>query len=312
MTRIALIAGLLLAPAAVLAATDSGPYVVVLGIAQDGGYPQAGTKDHPAWADPSLRRHVSCLALVDPDAGTRWIFDATPDFKLQLRHLDEIGPSDDTPGLQGIFPTHAHTGHYTGLVHLGREMMGATGVPVWAMPRMHDFLGTHLPWRDLVERGNIELRRLSSGRATRLNRRLTVTPIPVPHRDEYSETVAFRIHGPERTVLYLPDIDKWERWDAWNGEGEIERQIAAVDVAYLDGTFFADGEIPDLRMEEIPHPFIQESMERFSKLPPRERRKIRFIHLNRTNPAIRNDSEARRTIEAAGFGVATEGERQPL
>ena len=117
------------------------PFVVVLGIAQDGGYPQAGSKpDHPAWRDPSLRRLVSCLGLVDPRGGQRWLFDATPDFKQQLHRFDVASPRAQTPGLDGIFLTHAHVGHYTGLMHLGKEILGAAGVPVWAMPRMHGFL----------------------------------------------------------------------------------------------------------------------------------------------------------------------------
>jgi pyrroloquinoline quinone biosynthesis protein B len=292
--------------------TTTAPWAVVLGIAQDGGYPQAGTKQHAAWEDSSLSRRVTCIAIVDPASGERWMLDVTPDFKAQLRHLDELAPHPDTPGLAGLFPTHAHTGHYTGLLHLGHEMMGADGAPVFALPRMRAFLESNLPWRDLVERRNISLRPLSAGVELQLNDRLRLVPLLVPHRDEYSETAAFRIEGPGRSLLYLPDIDKWERWDEQAGAGEIERQIAAVDVAYIDGTFYGDGEIPDRSMADIPHPFIAESLERFASLPATERRKIRFIHLNRSNPALEPSSEIRTLIVAAGFGLAEEGERQPL
>lgn len=287
-----------------------GPYVVVLGVAQDAGYPQAGTQEHPAWADTSLRRLASCLAVVDPESSERWLFEATPDFKEQLHRLDEIAPREEVPGLAGIFLTHGHIGHYTGLVHLGREAIGARAVPVYAMPRMKAFLEGNGPWELLVRLGNVALRPLADLETVRLNPRLAVTPILVPHRDEYTETVAFEIRGPRRAVLFLPDIDKWERLD---GEGRsIEQILARVDVAYLDGSFFEDGEIPGRDMSEIPHPFIEESMARFSKLPVAERRKIRFIHLNRTNPAIRPDSEARKRIAEAGFGLARELEKVDL
>ena len=288
------------------------PFVVVLGIAQDGGYPQAGTKDHPAWDDPSLRRRVSCLALVDPETGERWLFDATPDFKEQIRALDVIAPHAERPGLAGIFLTHAHVGHYAGLLHLGREVLGTTEVPVWAMPRMESFLRRNGPWSQLVDLRNIVLRPLQSGVTVRLNERLSVTPFEVPHRDEFSETVGYRIEGPQRSIFFLPDIDKWEEWDRENGARAVERMIGSVDIAYLDGSFFADGEVPGRLMSEIPHPFVTESLERFGSLPSLERAKIRFIHLNRTNPAIVEDSPEQAAIRAAGLELAVEGEKQPL
>jgi pyrroloquinoline quinone biosynthesis protein B len=282
----------------------------VLGIAQDGGYPQAGCRREccaRAWRDASLHSGVSCLGIVDPATGQRWLLDATPDFPQQLRALDELAPATSVPGLAGIFLTHAHIGHYTGLMHLGREAIGARNVPVYAMPRMREFLVSNGPWDQLVRLENIELRALSADEPVALNERLTATPVLVPHRDEYSETVGFRIEGPNHSVLYIPDIDKWERWNR-----PIEKLIAEVDVAYLDGTFFAEGEIPGRSMAEVPHPFIEESMQHFAGLPTAERAKIRFIHLNHTNPALRADSPARREIERAGFRVAEIGERVGL
>src|SRR5688500_8675918 len=80
-------------------ALPAAPFAVVLGIAQDGGYPQAGTKPGPVWSDPSQRRLVACLGIVDAASGERWLVDATPDFPLQLHRLDEIAPVAGTPGL---------------------------------------------------------------------------------------------------------------------------------------------------------------------------------------------------------------------
>lgn len=292
---------------------ENAPYVMVLGIGQDGGYPQAGTKEHPAWDDPSLRRMPACLALVDPVSGERWLFEATPAFKEQLHRLDVAAPREERPGLDGIFLTHGHMGHYVGLVHLGREAIGARQVPVYGMPRMREFLSTNGPWDQLVRLENIVLKPLADQKPVQLNERLRVTPFLVPHRDEYTETVGYKIEGPNRSILFIPDIDKWEAWDDWEpSPGRIEDWIAGVDVAYLDGTFFKDGEIPGRAMEEIPHPFIEESLERLGKLPAEEKAKVVFIHLNRTNPAIVIGSEAEQSIEGAGFRVARELERAPL
>jgi len=289
------------------ATASEDPYVVVLGVAQDGGVPQAASSDHPGWDDPTRRRLAVSLGLVDPVTNERWMFEATPDFRRQLQRLDALHPVETRPGLAGIFLTHAHIGHYTGLMFLGHESTGASEVPVYAMPRMGEFLAGNGPWSQLVAYENITLRTLEDGVPVPLNDRLTVTPFLVPHRQEFSEVVGYRIDGPRRSVLFIPDIDGWEEWDA--AGTRIEDLLADVDIAFLDATFYADGEIPGRDMSGFPHPFITHSMERFAPLPADMRSRVRFIHLNHTNPALWADSEARRTIEAAGFHVAEPLER---
>jgi pyrroloquinoline quinone biosynthesis protein B len=297
------------------------PYVVVLGIAQDAGYPHAGCRRAccaKAWNDPKLRRLVSSIAVVDPATGERWIIDATPDFTAQLQRLNELTSPDRQPlpasspisthlGVSGILLTHAHIGHYTGLMFLGREGIGARRVPLFAMPRMKSFLETSGPWSQLVALENVEIRALEAGTAVRLNDRISVTPLVVPHRDEFSETVGFIVAGTKTRLLFLPDIDKWEKWDR-----AVEEVVQSVDRAYVDGTFYADGEVPGRSLKEIPHPFVSETMERFAARPAAERAKIRFIHLNHSNPALDPKSRARGEITRAGFGVAEEGERFEL
>lgn len=310
--RGAVLAGLLLLSACGGEAPvrPAGPFVVVLGVTQDGGYPQAACRRgccDRARAAAANRRHVACLAVVDPATGDRFLVDATPDLPEQLELLDREAPVAGGHGIAGILLTHAHVGHYLGLAQLGREVMGTWDLPVYAMPRMRQFLRSSGPWDLLIRLRNIEIRDLAAGEALALTPELRVTPVPVPHRDEYSETVGFRISGPERTVLYLPDIDKWDRWDIPLGEA-----LAGVDVAYLDGTFFEEGEVEGRDASEIPHPLVLETIERLAGLPPEERAKVRFIHMNHTNPALDPGSEARARILEAGFRVAAEGERVGL
>jgi pyrroloquinoline quinone biosynthesis protein B len=246
---------------------------------------------------------------VDDEHGQRWLFDATPDFPEQLQKLDEMAPREGKPGLSGIFLTHAHIGHYAGLMYLGKEVMGANAVPVYAMPRMAGYLRDNGPWSQLVKLSNIELREMKAGEPVLLPG-FTVTPLLVPHRQEFSEVVGFRIEAPGAKLLFIPDIDSWEQWDA---DGvRIEAEIAQVDVAYLDGTFFANGEIPGRDMSGFPHPFIRHSMERFAAMPAAEKAKIRFIHLNHTNQALWPGTPERKELEAAGFRIAEEGERVEL
>ena len=285
------------------------PFITVLGIAQDAGYPQAGCRKdccREAWTLLELRRRVTALSVTDPATRQTWLIDCTPDFPDQLRSIQKLTsgePAASASSVSGIFLTHAHIGHYSGLIHLGREVMGTQQVPVWAMPRMKKFLSSNGPWSQLVKLDNIRLSPLQDGRTVRLNDRLSMTPFIVPHRDEFSETVGFRISSQQKSAIFIPDIDKWSRWDR-----PVEDLIRASDVAYLDGTFYANGEIPGRDMSQIPHPFIEESLSRFSKLESGERNKVRFIHLNHTNPALKGDSAARRQIESVGCHVARQDE----
>jgi pyrroloquinoline quinone biosynthesis protein B len=294
------------------------PFAVVLGTAQDGGLPQLGgtaSEDIAARSDVRRRRLVASLLIVDPSSGERFLLDATPDIREQTAMADRMAPRRPSalataarvPLFDAIALTHAHVGHYAGLLHFGREAYGAVNQRVLASDRMARFLETNGPWDLLVKLRHIAIERFAAETVVKLNDRLSITPIAVPHRDEYSDTVGFVVRGASRSLLWLPDIDKWERWDR-----KIEEVIKTVDVACLDGTFYDARELPGRAMSEIPHPFIAESLERFATLSAQERRKIVFVHLNHSNPAATPGSSAQREIEKSGMRVAKEGERLPL
>lgn len=289
----------------------AGPYAVVLGTAQDGGLPQIGCERDlclDAQRDPARARLVTSLLVADPGTGRRWLFDATPDLPDQVELAREHPGTRNLPGprpplFDGIFLTHAHMGHYTGLLYLGREVYGSRDVPLYVSRRMRDFLAANEPWASLLREGALVPHVLEPDRPLELAPGLSVTPVLVPHRDEFTDTFAFIVRGPERAVLYLPDIDKWEHWSR-----AVEDVIASVDFALLDGTFFADGEIPGRNMDEIMHPFIVQSLERFATLPAAERAKVLFTHLNHSNPASDPTGEAAARIRASGMGVAADGQ----
>ncbi|MEM6725631.1 MAG: MBL fold metallo-hydrolase [Bacteroidota bacterium] len=283
-------------------------YLEVLGIAQDAGYPQIACRKECCgglWPSPSRRKMVSSLGVVDRSDHYAWLFDATPDFKYQ--HANLLHKDDGNLTLGGVFITHAHMGHYTGLMHLGREAMGAKEVPVFAMPRLKEYLETNGPWSQLVRLKNIDLRQMAADSSIRINDQLSVFPFQVPHRDEFSETVGFRIVGPSKSALFIPDIDKWGKW-----ERSIIHMIESVDYAFIDGTFYRNGEIPGRDMALIPHPFIEESMALFDDLPLAFRQKVYFIHLNHTNPLLREESPEKAALKVKGYNVATEGLRIAL
>ena len=280
-------------------------FLVVLGIAQDAGYPQIGcTKEccTAYWKNKEGKKYITCLALVDRKENQYWLFEATPDIAEQLHSLQPYLTSKDDYSPDGIFISHAHIGHYSGLMQLGREAMSAHSVPVWVMQRLDSFIRNNGPWSQLVSLKNIQLKNLQADSAVSLNTSLKVTPFKVPHRDEFSETVGFVIESNKKKILFIPDIDKWGKWDR-----NIANEIKKVDIALIDGTFYANGELPGRNMSEVPHPFVEESIQLFSSLPATEKAKIRFIHFNHTNPLLKNRSVEKDKVKKAGFGVALEG-----
>ena len=291
------------------AKSQSNVELIVLGVAQDAGYPQINCyKAHclPGWEDYKRRKLATSLGVIDKKNKLKYLFEATPDIKQQMYLLHQAAP-DPEYQLAGIFLTHAHMGHYTGLMHLGREAAGSKSVPVYAMPKMRQFLTSNGPWSQLIKLNNIQLMLLQNNKKTNLNAQLSVTPLLVPHRDEYSETVGFLIAGPNKTALFIPDIDKWQKWKT-----DIAELVKQVDYALLDATFFENGELPNRDMSEVPHPFVEETMNLLNDLSKNDKSKVIFIHFNHSNPLLQENSAARHKVLKAGFGYATEGMRIAL
>jgi len=276
-----------------------GVQAVVLGIAQDGGVPHLGCRQKlcvEARRDPSKRRHVASLGLIDRASGKRFLIDATPDFEQQVSRLGGLP--------DGILLTHAHIGHYLGLAQLGREAANTRDMPVFCTSSMARFLRENRPWSRLVERGNIAVHEIEPDKEFTLTDSLRATALRVPHRDEDSDTVAYVVAGPLRKLLWLPDIDKWEKWDR-----RIEDVLRAVDAAFLDGTFFSADEIPGRSIAEIPHPLVPETVSRLRNEGLAAR--VFFVHLNHTNRLLW-DLGSVRQLREKGFQVAFEGQRLPL
>lgn len=289
------------------------PYFVVLGTAQDGGLPQMACRRdccEAARQNSERARMVTSLMLVDPEADQRWLFDASPHLPLQVDRAAALAPlsspavTDGRPALfDGVFLTHAHTGHYSGLLQFGREVYGSDPVDLIGTPRMMQFLETNGPWSLLFEAGHAQRVDVTPGEPFVLGDGISVTPLRVPHRDEFSDTVGFVIRARGLDVLYLPDIDKWSRW-----ERPLEEVLDEVDLALLDGTFFGPDELPGRAMSEVPHPFIVETLKLLEDAPASVRAKVIFTHLNHSNPAADPESFEASIIAMSGARVAAEGE----
>ena len=281
----------------------------ILGTMQDAGSPHIGCKNECCEAlflNPDASRKVVSLGIIDQENNKTFLFEATPDMPTQIKLLKKYANAEkETP--DAIFLTHAHIGHYTGLMYLGKEALGATKTPVYAMPKMKVFLENNGPWSQLVDLKNISLKELKNNTAIQLTKNISVLPFLVPHRDEFSETVGYKIIGPNKSVLFIPDIDKWSKWNT-----SIIKEIKNSNYAFVDGSFFDGDEINNRDISEIPHPFVIESMKLFKNLPETEKAKINFIHFNHTNPILNKNSEQHKIVLDKGFSISHFGQKISL
>lgn len=289
-------------------------HALVLGTAQDGGFPQVGCYsaacDHGRALHAQGRgRYVASLALVEPAAERFYLVDATPDLTRQIDLIGEPGfrrRAAERRPFDGVFLTHAHIGHYVGLALLGNEGLGVRDTPVYCTRSMSDFLASNAPWSLLVEQGRLVPRALDLGRRHRIDEHLEVEPWKVPHRDELSDTVAFVFHGPGASLLYLPDINAWAAWDR-----DVASAVAGVDIALLDGSFWSVDEVPGRSLADIPHPLVPQTMALLGEVVGRDTR-VLFTHLNNTNPVLAEGGAQEREVRRRGFEIAREGMRFEL
>ena len=279
-------------------------YIYILGNVQDAGLPHIGCQ-HKFCNDKFNEFEeyfTTSLAVVDPVNEKYILFEATPDLPYQLNYLQKkIFKKFLLP--ESIFITHAHIGHYAGLMYFGREALGSKGLKVNVLPKMANFLQTNGPWSQLVEINNIKIQDLNFGVNVSELKNITITPIKVPHRDEYSETAGFIIEGKSKKALFIPDIDKWEKWDR-----DLKQLVNEFDYLLLDATFYDSKEI-NRDISEIPHPLVSETINLLDSLSNESKNKVYFIHMNHTNLMLDPMSELSKFIYSKGYNIARVGQR---
>ena len=296
-SRLALILVVFFLPWVISSQSKPSYSVKILGVVQDGGLPHLGN-NKTCCENIQQNKYVTSIMLINNENNESYLFDASPDINEQLNFMGDRIKTD----LKGIFLTHAHIGHYTGLMYFGREALNSKSINVYAMPRMKRFLEDNGPWSQLVSLKNILIKEINNNSKLSVDPNIIIQPIEVPHRAEFSETVGYIIHGPNKKLLFIPDIDKWYLW-----EKSIIDEIKKVDYALIDATFYDEKEINYRDISEIPHPFVIESLELFKNLKLKEKKKIYFIHLNHTNPLLHSDSDEYKNLISKGFNVANEG-----
>ncbi len=278
--------------------------VKILGTAQDAGIPHPNCfceNCNRARKDATYQRLAASLSIHFETENKWYLVDPSPDFKKQL----DIVQSEKRwqQMMAGIFLTHAHIGHYTGLMFLGKEAISTKKLPVMVGDEMSGFLSAHYPWKQLLDFDNMVLEPIKDGQAFSLPEQASLLPLAVPHRNEFSETFGFVLRGSKKRLLYIPDIDRWEDWHV-----DLDEIMRDVDYCLIDGTFYSEKELEGIgrSYKEIPHPLIMRSIEIFAKYT--DRTGIYFTHFNHSNPVIGVDESYREKMESEGFYVLEEGQ----
>ena len=273
------------------------PALQILGVAQDAGRPQLNCNRSccaPLIAD-GRRDPVAALA-ISGETGW-WLVDATPDIVEQIHAMGEMP--------RGIFLTHAHMGHYTGLMQLGFESMNADHMPVYCSRSMAGYLRHNGPWSQLVEMGQIQLHEVDEGHTITLEEGLYVQPHTVNHRAEYTNTFAWEVSRRNgKRALWLPDLDRWQE-----DGSDLQSLANQFDYLFLDGTFYSAKELPNRDLSDIPHPLVKTSA---AFLEGDFRAQVNFIHLNHSNPLWDEHSAASIELKRQGHSVPKQGNRFPL
>ncbi len=287
-----------------ISVNSQSEYIYILGNTQDAGLPHIGCQ-HPFCEDNFNvyeEHYTTSIAVVNSDLKKYILFEATPDITFQLNNLKR-NIFDEFLLPESIYITHAHIGHYTGLMYFGREALGAKNQIVKALPRMSNFLEKNGPWSQLVDINNIKIKEINFGSSTNELSNINVTPIKVPHRDEYSETAGYIIKGKNKKALFIPDIDKWEKWDR-----DLSQLTKEFDFLLIDATFYDSKEI-NRDISEIPHPLVTETIDLLIELDLENRKKVYFIHMNHTNMMLDPDSELSKLVTSKGFNIARLGQK---
>ena len=287
-----------------ISVNSQSEYIYILGNTQDAGLPHIGCQ-HPFCEDNFNvyeEHYTTSIAVVNSDLKKYILFEATPDITFQLNNLKK-NIFDEFLLPESIYITHAHIGHYTGLMYFGREALGAKDQIVRVLPRMSTFLQNNGPWSQLVDINNIKIQEINFGSSTKELANIDITPIQVPHRDEYSETAGYIIKGKNKKALFIPDIDKWEKWDR-----DLSQLAKEFDFLLIDATFYDSKEI-NRDISEIPHPLVTETIDLLSGLNTENRSKVYFIHMNHTNMMLDPNSELSKLITSKGFNIARLGQK---
>jgi pyrroloquinoline quinone biosynthesis protein B len=297
----------------------------VLGSAAGGGFPQwncgcANCRGVRA-GDPRVTARTQESVAVSAD-GDRWfLLNCSPEIRQQIESYPPLHPRGPRHSpITAILLTNGDLDHCLGLLSLreshplvvyttDRIRRGFTDGNV--LYRTLDRFPGQVTWRSLQLGKEEDLADLD-GRASGLLVEALAVPGKLPIHLEAGATpdsqdsIGFRIRerSTARVLAYLSGVGMVT--------DTVRRALETADCVFFDGTFWSGDELPSLglgtkRAEDMAHVPVggpDGSLARLNGLGAERRI---FIHLNNTNPLLRDDSPERTRVEAAGWEVAFDG-----
>ena len=277
-------------------------FSIVLGVVQDGGYPHVGSsksEQKEYFQKSKIKEKITCLGIVDKIENKSFLIDATPHLPYQLNKLSECSSNP----LSGILVTHVHWGHIGGLGWLSREGLNHGDFKIFSSRKNISIIRKYC---DIFEfKTNISFEDITAGSVVNLTKNITASAVSVPHRAK-GDTFGYVLSG-NRKVGYFPDCDNIKSW-----KDDFLNILEDVDCFYLDGTFWNKTELPNRKIESVPHPLVEDVIEDLKHLNQDLKNKLKFIHLNQTNPLLNKSSNELKRLRENYFNVAEDGEVRPL
>lgn len=303
--------------------------IKVLGSAAGGGFPQWNCNCHNCVAvragTPGFRARTQSSLAVSND-GENWVLlNASPDLREQLNKTRELhanpkfGPRHSP--IKAVVLTNGDVDHIAGLINL-RE---AQAFSVYGTDRVLSVIADNSIFQilnaEIVPRIPVKLNEPMPITGAGVDLGLTVEAFAVPGKvalyledaaagpdfgTQEGDTIGIQITDTKsgKAFFYIPGCAKIDE--------PLAKRLQGASVVFFDGTLFTENEMLEQglmpktgsRMGHINMSGADGSIEAFSKLGVG---RLIYVHINNSNPALNDNSDARKTIEGAGWEVGYDG-----
>ncbi len=302
--------------------------IKVLGSAAGGGFPQWNCNCRNCAAvrtgTPGFRARTQSSLAVSRD-GVDWVLlNASPDLRQQINdnpvlHANPKAGLRHSP-IKAAVLTNGDVDHIIGLINL-RE---AQPFSVYASRQILDVLAANSVFQvladQLVPRNEIALDKPFKLQGASVDLGLTVEAFAVPgkvalyledksstdHRGSDGDTIGLKITDPaeKKSFFYIPGCA--------TVDDKLADRLKGASTVFFDGTLFTDDEMLEqgllnktgARMGHISMSGASGSIAAFSKLGVG---RLIYVHINNSNPALDENSPARKAIDGAGWEVGYDG-----
>jgi pyrroloquinoline quinone biosynthesis protein B len=303
--------------------------IKVLGSAAGGGFPQWNCNCHNCAAvrsgRPGFRARTQSSLAVSRD-GANWVLlNASPDLRQQIAQTPELHASPKLglrhSPIKAAVLTNGDVDHVIGLINL-RE---AQPFSIYGTERVLDIVKSNSVFQvlaaPLVPRVTLPLDKPVAIKGAGVDLGLTVEAFAVPGKvalyledasagedfgTQEGDTIGLKVSDPaaKKTFFYIPGCATID--------GPLSERLKGASIVFFDGTLFTDNEMIEqglldktgARMGHISMSGPSGSIAAFSKLGVG---RLIYVHINNSNPALDENSAARKTIEGAGWEVGYDG-----